>query len=114
MRPVSGWAHMMSSTVAIAPQTGVDRYGKPTYGTAVSYIAHLSRKRRMVRTAAGQEIVSDQSVVLNTNVDVPMTSQVTLSTADVGSTESWAIHPLIVSVLRAFDQNGPHHTTLYL
>lgn len=114
MRPISGWAHLMSSTVTVAARSSIDRYGKPQYGTAVSYIAHISRKRRVVRNAAGQELVSEQTVHLNSAVDVLPTAQVTLSTADVGSTEEWAIHPLIVSVTRAFDENGPHHTTLYL
>ena len=114
MRPISGWAHLMSSTVTIAARASADRFGKPTYGTATSYIAHLSRKRRMVRTAAGQEVVSEQSIHLNTNVDVLPSAQVTLSTADVSSTETWALNPLIVAVTRAFDQNGPHHVTLYV
>lgn len=114
MRAIGGWAHFMSSTVLVAARSGVDRYGKPTYGTDVSYIGHLSRKRRMVRNASGQEVISEQAVHLNTNVDVLPSARVTLSTGDVSSTESWALNPLIVAVERDFDQMGPHHTVLFL
>lgn len=115
MRPISGWAHLMASTVGIAAKTGVDSYGKPTYGTSTSYQAHISRKRRLVLTAGGQQIVSEQSIVLNTNAAaIQPDSQVTLSTGDIGSTETWALHPLILSVTRSFDQAGAHHVTVYV
>ena len=112
MRPISGWAHLMSSTVTVAPKTGVDTYGKPTYGTAVTYQCHVSRKRKMVRSASGQDVVSEQAISLNSNVNILPDAQVTMSTGDVGSTESWALHPLILSVRRRFDQLGPHSVVL--
>lgn len=104
----------MSSAVTIANPLSVDTYGKPTYGTPVSYRAHLSRKRMLVRGDNGQEIESKQQVHLDGAPAVLPSAQVTLSTADVGSTEGWAIHPSIAGIERRFDGDGPHHVVLYL
>lgn len=114
MRPIARWRHMMSSTVSVQERTGMDGYGKPTFGAASSYRAHLARKRQLVRDAVGQEVVSNQAVYLETTVNIQPTAKVTLSTGDVGSTESFALSPSIVAVERRFDQNGPHHVVLYL
>ena len=114
MRPVSAWAHLMSSTALVAPKTGADGYGKPTYGTAVRYDAHLSRKPQMVLTAQGQQVLSNQSLHLATADPIQATAQVTLSTGDVGSTEAIYLTPLIYAVERRFDEGGPHHVILRL
>lgn len=114
MRRIARWRHLMSSTVSVAARSANDGYGAPSYGTAVSYKAHISRERKMVRTAEGQEVVSGQTVYLNGSPNVQPSALVTLSTADVGSTESWAIQPRILSVERRSDNYGPHHTVLYL
>jgi hypothetical protein len=46
-------------------------------------------------------------------VNVLPDAQITLSTGDVGSTENWAIHPTIISVTRAFDEDSPHHVEIF-
>lgn len=114
MRPITQFQHLMSSTVLIALRTGVDADGKPTYGTDVAYPAHISRRRRIHRTANGQEVTSEQAINLGVNVDVPLTARVTLSTGDVGSTSDSARFPPIVEVKRRFDGEGPHSTVVYL
>lgn len=114
MRLARNWAHLMSSTVTVAPRSGVDSYGRPSYGPAVSYQAHLRGERALVRDAMGQQVVSSQSVHMVCTDAIEPGSQVTLSTADTGSTESYAIHPPIIAVERRFDQRGPHHTVLRL
>lgn len=114
MRAISKWRHLMSSTVQIAPRTGKDGFGKPTYGTAVRYRAHLSRQPKLVRTGTAQVVDSNQSIYLEGKVAVQPTDQVTLSTGDVGSTESVLLHPLILSVEQRFDEKGPHHTVVLL
>lgn len=114
MRPISSWAHMMSSTVTVAPKTGMDTYGKPTYGTPVSYKAHISRKKMLVRGAGGQEVESQQQIHLMGSPAVVPTAQLTLSTADIGSTQPAALNPTIVGVERRSDGRGPHHTVLFL
>ena len=114
MRPISRFRHLMSSTVTVAPRSGNDGYGKPTYGAAVTYRAHLSRKRNVVRGSTGQEVVSQQAVYLATADNIQPTARVTLTTGDVGSTTPDAINPLILAVERRFDGNEPHHVVLYL
>ena len=114
MRPISGWFHMMSSRVGVAPKTGDSAGGPSTYGSTTFYPAHIVRESRLVRNMAGDEVLSKQQAYLGTNLSFGEDSLVTLSTADAGSTEAYAIHPPIVAVQRRFDQTGPHHTILHL
>lgn len=113
MRPISRWRHMMSSTVTVAARSGIDADGAPSYGTAVTYRAHISRKNRLVSGRQGEEIDSGQAVYLDTNAPIQTTAKVTLSTGDVGSTEAYAVTPKIVAVERRFDQIGAHHVVIY-
>jgi hypothetical protein len=108
------WRGMMTQRVSLAARSGQDMYGKPTYGTAVTYQARLVGKRRQVINAAGQQVVSDQTVYLLGAPAVGAQDRVTLSTADVGSTAALAITPPILSVARYPDERGQHHTVLYL
>lgn len=114
MRPITAWAHMMSSTVTVAPRTGQDGYGKPEYGAAATYRAHISRKRTLVRDAAGEQVESGQAVHLMTTAPILPTSLLTLSTGDAGSTSPGLVNPKILAVERRSDQAGPHHVVLYL
>lgn len=114
MRPIGRWRHLMSSDVTVAARTGKDSYGKPTYGTAVRYKAHLSRKATLVTMPTQQVVNSGQAVYLDGHPPVQDTDQVTLSTGDVGSTESVYLQPLVLVVERKFDESGPHHTIVRL
>lgn len=114
MRPISRWTHLMSSRVGISLRTCQDGYGKPVYGTATTYRAHLARKRQIVRNQGGQDVESMQALYLATTDVIPETARVTLSTADAGSTETYALHPAIRAVERRYDQRGPHHVVVYL
>lgn len=114
MRGVGSWAHMMSTTVSIAPRVSQDVHGKPTYGSAVIYLAHIGRNQKISRTTDGQDVLSGVSIHLNTSDFIESTAQVTLTTGDAGSTQDGALHPLIASVDRLSDGNGAHHTVLYM
>lgn len=114
MRSIGQWLHMMPNTVQLAARSGSDEFGAPTFGSDVSYRARLVYIRRMVRNAQGQEVVSNMTVHLATNALVSPQDRVTLSTGDVGSTESWSLTPPILSVGRLPDKAGWHHTVLYL
>lgn len=115
MRPIAAWRHLMSSVVTFEPRTGTDTdTGLPTFGSAVTYRAHLSRKRQLVRGEAGLQVDSAQAVHLDAAPLIEPTARITLSTDDVGSTGDSALHPTIVSVERRYDQSGPHHTVVYL
>ena len=115
MRPVSAFWRRFQTTVQIAPRTGVDGYAKATYSTAPTpYQAHLSGDRRLVRTAAGLEALSNQKITLMTTDLIDPSAQITLSTADVGSTEEAYIHPLVLCADPVSDAGGRHHTVLRL
>lgn len=117
MRPIAAFRHMMASSVQIAPRSGVDAFGKPTYGTAVVYRAKIYYRGKFLgadRTPAGQGIAPRRMMHLDTATPILPTAQVTLSTGDVGSTEAWAIHPLITDVERFYDAGGAHSTMVYL
>lgn len=114
MRPIAAWLRYMPSTIQVAPRTANDGYGKPTYGDAVSYRTHLTHGDRLVKGMNGQDIVCNVTAHLATPVVIPATSQVTLSTGDVGSTESYMVHPLIAAVGQSYDQTGLHHVVLFL
>ena len=106
---------MLGQTIQVAARTGQDSFGVPTYGSNVAYRGRLVGKRRLVFDATGQQVVSGQTAYLMTAANILPDARVTLSTADVGSTESWAITPPILATGRFPDETGQfHHTTLYL
>lgn len=111
---VADWLDMMTQTVSIAAASTMSGYGERTYGTAVSYACRIAGKRRLVLNAQGQEVVSSMTVYLGSPVAVDPTARITLSTADAGSTSEDAIHPAILASGRYPDENGAHHTELYL
>lgn len=113
MRPISQWLHMMSSRVVVSPRSGKDNYGKPAYGLGVPYQAHVAKGARLTLAAQQQNIVDAVQIYINGTVPILPTAQVTLSTADVGSTESFDRQPKLLAVERRFDENGPHHVVLY-
>lgn len=97
---VRQFASLMTQTVSIAPKTGYDAYGKPTYGSDVTYKAAVVGEMKLVRDTRGQQVPSKQQVYLMSNAAVRPEDRITLSTGDVGSTESFAIIPPIVAVGR--------------
>ena len=113
MRPILRWAKFMSSVVQVAPRSGQDINGRPTYGTPATYRAHIGRQTKLVLTSTGQQVTSTRTVWLNGSPAIIPTAQLTLSTSDVGSTEPALLHPIILSVARLSDGRGPHHTVLY-
>lgn len=62
----------MSSLISIYARTTVylrtvstrNDYGEPTYGTAVTTSARVDVKRRMVKNARGEDVLSEASVLL--------------------------------------------------
>jgi len=112
---VGPWRGMMRQRIKIAARTGQDVNGKPTYGTATEYMGRISGRRRKVWTAQGREVVSRQTAYLATATVILPDAQVTLSTADVASTETWAINPSIVDTGTYPDETGRNvYTALFL
>lgn len=107
------WAHMMPNRVLIAPPSTPNDYGEETFGTDTEYKCRLVYRRRMVRNRHGDEVVSDKHVILGDSPLIDPRSRVTLSTSDVGSTESIFLSPKILTVERLPDETGWHHTKIF-
>ena len=99
---------MMAYTVSVAPFASDDKYGAPTYGTAVDYDAAIEQKVRQVRDFNGQERVSTTRVFLNTVTAISPKDKLTLPSGFTPQT------PPIISVGRVSDEGGVHHCEVYL
>jgi len=97
---VKAFAPLMRQKVLIAPRTADDSYGDATFGTNVSYKCAVVGDMRIVRNVAGEEAPSRQTIYLMSNAAIGPQDRITLSTGDVGSTESFAINPEILAVSR--------------
>lgn len=111
---VSVFAKLMTQRVTIAPFSSYDSYGKAAYGTAVTYRAAVVQESKLVVNRAGQEVPSHSAIYLMSNAAIRPEDQVTLSTGDVGSTESYALTPRIVAVFRYPFLRGQFVTCLAL
>lgn len=112
---VERFRHLMGQSVSVAPFSGRDGYGEPTYGSAVTYRARVVGKIRNVRSASGQEVVSSQTVYLMTAAVVTPLDKLTLSTGFVGSTAADRTTPPILATGRYPGTDGrPNHTVLFL
>lgn len=100
------WAGLMRQVILVAPRSGHDSFGNPAYGADVSYFGRLVGKRQLVRNVEGQEVVSSQTVYLRSGDNILPSARVTLSTADVGSTEEWSLTPPIIETGRYPDEHG--------
>lgn len=114
MRAITQFAHLMSSTLAIAQTSGLDTYGKPTYGADASYRAHLQQGNRLVTQSDGQQVTANVTAHLMGKIPLSPSSRITLSTGDVGSTAPWMLNPRIVAVEERYDQGGLHHTVVHM
>jgi hypothetical protein len=95
---INVFSPLMKQSVSIAPFTGYDGYGNASYGAAVEYEGAVVGDIKRVVNTAGQEVPSKQTVYLKANAMIRPEDQITLSTSDVGSTESYAINPPILTV----------------
>lgn len=111
---VRQFAPLMRQRVTIAPKTGSDSFGEETYGAAVTYQCAVVGEMRMVMDQHGQQAPSRQTCYLMSNAAVRPEDLITLSTGDVGSTESYAINPLILAVGRFPFLAGQYATVIYL
>jgi hypothetical protein len=104
--PISDWLDLMPHTVTYAAKSGEDAYGKPTHGTGTDYTARVTYTHKRVATPDGMEVVASVQVWLNgTLSSISVDDKITLPD---GTT------PKIVSWDTATDEDGSHHTKLYL
>lgn len=109
----------MDDTITVEALTtalSTDGYAVRSYGAASSMKARIEQKRRLVKDAAGREIVSNTTVYVppydsstsQTTVAISASDRITLSTGYVPRT------PPIIYVERHNDDDGRHHQVVYL
>ena len=107
--PISDFEDMMGSSVTVAPLTGKNNYGKPTYGTTVTYKARISYRNRWLRQSDRQEVLSRGEVWTNGVTPVANEDQLTLPAGSPGPT----LTPPILDVQQPQDEDGNvHHTKI--
>jgi hypothetical protein len=111
---VNIFSPLMRQSVSIAPFQSYDSYGEASYGSAVEYEAAVVGRSEKVVGADGQEVVSRQTIFLKSAAPLRPEDQITLSTGDVGSTESYAINPTILSIGRFPFGGSQGCTVVYL
>mgnify|MGYP001614272230 CR=1 FL=1 len=110
---VRQFAPLMRQRLTVAPFSSYNTYGEPSYGSAVTYQCALIGDMKLIRNAQGQEVPSKQTAYLMSNAAITPEDYVTLSTDDVGSTESFALHPVILAVGRYPFVAGNFASVLY-
>ena len=104
----------MKNRVTVARKSAYGDYGEASYSSGVVYQGALVGEMKAVRRANGDEGISSQLFYMMTNAGFTPEDQVTLSTADVASTESWALQPEIIAVERYPFTRGQFCTVLRL
>lgn len=69
---------LMQDSITIEPYTGQSVNTEETYGSSVSYTCRVVGRRKMVRTATGEEAVSQVTVWLDRVADINPRSRITL------------------------------------
>lgn len=105
---ISEFRDLLHQTITLEPWAGRDGYGAPSYGAAVSYSARVVGKQMLVRDMQGQEVTSQFTIYLLSNVAVDGRSRITLP-AGYSPT-----NPPILSVGTYPDEDGIHHTTIFV
>lgn len=95
---------LMTDTVTHYALSSRDAYGTPSYGAGTSYPARVVRKHKLVRDAAGQQVVSTAQAWLGGTPAITPQDKVTLS--DNSS-------PPIVAIERYQDEVGASHTVVF-
>lgn len=69
---------LLQHTVTVEPYEGTDGYGRAVYGSSSSVACFVDDKRRLVRAATGDEVVSESTVYAPLITTAPAESRVTL------------------------------------
>lgn len=69
---------MLTETISLQPYTGMDQYGKPSYGPAVQHPARVAYRVTTLTTAQGQERTSTSVVYMNGDVVITVKDRLVL------------------------------------
>jgi hypothetical protein len=111
---VNVFAPLMQQSITVEPFASYDAYGNASYGSAVAYEGAVVGKQEKVIGIDGQDVICRQTVYMKSGVTLRPEDRITLSTGDVGSTESYAINPTIASIGRFPFDGSSGCTVIYL
>jgi hypothetical protein len=94
----------MKEEVKVAPKTGQNRSGEPTFGSDITTKARIVRVQTKVLNEVGEQVISDTRVTI---VPVGVTTEHRVTMPD-------GKKPKILAVEAFTDENGlPHHEVIY-
>lgn len=96
-------ADVLNETVTRIPQTE-DRRHDSTDGTSAPVTARVERRQRLIRTQDGEEVLSTAQIWIDGNQMVAMTDE-----WDVDG-----VRHQVIRVEKPSDEDGVHHTKIYL
>lgn len=87
----------LTQTVTIHRRTGSDVDGQATYASAVSALARVQQRKRLIRNEAGEQVVSDMQVFLGPATAISEGDRITYTGASyhvLSVTEEFALDVL--------------------
>ncbi len=100
---LSDFIDCMPTTVILAPNTGLDKYGERTFGGGVEVQSRVQEHEERVTIASGEEVLARGRVYLAKLTGVTPGYLITLPD---GTT------PEILTVRKVNDEDGPHHEVI--
>lgn len=101
---IDDWSDMFPDTVGISEFASRDSYGKPLFGSQVSYRGRVVYKPTKVNDSSGQEVVAKGQVWIQGVPAIDPEDEIELPD---GTT------PRVLSVSKFPDQNGMHHVVVF-
>jgi hypothetical protein len=68
----------LAQTIWRKPKTGVDGYGQPVFGSPAETKGRWLEKRRLVRNAQGEQVISEVSVTLSPDEAIAVGDQLSM------------------------------------
>lgn len=106
--PISDWAELFPFTVTHRAPVGLNEYGKPEYdGAATEYAARIvENPSRIASRVTGDDVVSMTQIWILGVIDpITIYDEIVLPDGRKPIILNWATYP---------DENGNHHTKLYV
>lgn len=104
---------MMPHTVQIAPWTGNDKFGKPTFGADVAYRCRIVGKGLAIRQTQREELAAIFTVYVHAGAaTITSRDRLTLPADGAFTGPAGSTTPAIFTVAKETDEDGHHHTVI--
>ena len=99
---------LFTSAVTLASLSSIDKWGKSSFGSAVSYRAKIERASELVMTNSGDEVTGRYKVFIDTTTIPSVSDQITLPSGYEPTT------PKILQVRPVSDHRGVNHVVVMI